>query len=278
MEEYLDKAAALLEARGVPEARANGELILAAVLKTGRNEAKLRASEPLIGEQSRLFWHFIEERGRRRPLAYILGVQNFMGLDMVVDPHVLIPRPETEELVVRAEECLRSLNQPKPHILEIGTGSGCIAIALAKRFPSAEVRATDISPEALALALENARTHGVQDRIRFIQEDIFQPSALPAGWAHLVISNPPYIPSAELEKLDPEVRQEPRLALDGGPDGLAAVRALAENVRRWLGFDGFFVCEIGAGQGPAVGSMVFFREIKILKDVQGLDRIAVARF
>ncbi len=274
----LADAAAFLSEHGVDEAQANAEIILAAVLKTGRNEAKLRASEPLSDEQTNVFRRYVEERASRRPLAYVLGSQSFMGLDMAVDPRVLIPRPETEELVVEAEKCLRSLNAPKPHILEIGTGSGCIAIALAKSFPSAEVRATDISLEALAVAARNARTHGVERRVRLIQEDLFQPSDLPAGWAHLVVSNPPYIPQDAIEGLDPEVCQEPHEALDGGPDGLDALRVLAQKAQRWLGFDGFFVFEFGAGQGPAVSSMVFFREIRLLKDAQGLERIAVARF
>ena len=166
-------------------------------------------------------------------------------------------------------------------ILEIGTGSGCVAIALARNIPSAAVYATDISPAALALALKNAEAHGVSRRIRFINEDLFKPAARASGWADLVVSNPPYIPSPDIDGLEPEVLREPRLALDGGRDGLEAIRAIVSGAPRHLRRGGLLLLEIGAGQGPAV--LEIFqqaggRDAEIRKDMQGLDRIAAARF
>ena len=266
-----------MEKRNVPEARVNAEFILAEVLKAGRNEALLRCGEPLAARRLGLFWRYLKKRGRRIPLAYVLGYQNFMGLDMSVSPHVLIPRPETEELVVEARKRLRSLHRSRPHVLEIGTGTGCIAIALAKSFPEATLRATDIQAKVLKLAAKNALRHGVGRRLRFLRENLFRPSPRRARWADMVVSNPPYIPTAEIRRLEPEVRHEPRLALDGGKDGLAFLRAIAALAARLLKPGGFLALEIGDRQGPAVREILagaIFQDIEILRDAQGLDRMA----
>ena len=198
-------------------------------------------------------------------------------LEQVPRRQLRLRRPRGEEVVVEAERLLRSCRRERPKILEIGTGSGCIAIALAKSFPSSEVWATDVSRAVLSLAARNARAHRVARRIRFIRQDLFDSVALPPGWADLVISNPPYIPSAEIEKLEPEVRREPRTALDGGPDGLAALRAIGEGSARWLAPGGFVVLEIGADQGEAVRGILVgagLHRVEIRRDAQGLCRIA----
>lgn len=278
---WLSEAVAFLEERGVPEALANAEFIMAAVLKTGRNEVRLGASQPLNEKQGFHFWELVKERGERSPLAYVLESQNFMGLDIAVTREVLVPRPETEELVAEAQKRLRSLGRPNPVVLEIGTGTGCVAIALAKSIPGAMVYATEISPAALALAQKNAEALGVSRQIRFLKEDLFKPSAKGSGWADLVVSNPPYIPSGEIPGLEPEVLKEPRLALDGGKDGLDAIRAIAADAPRHIKKDGFLLLEIGAAQGPAVRDILEKaggREVEVRKDLQGLDRIAAARF
>ena len=278
---WLSEAVAFLEARGVPEAQANAEFIMAAVLKTNRNDVRLGSSHPLDEKQGFHFWNLVKERGERVPLAYVLESQDFMGLDIAVTREVLVPRPETEELVAEAQARLKLLARPNPVVLEIGTGTGCVAIALAKSVPGAMVYATEISPAALALAQKNAETHGVSRRIRFLNEDLFKPSSMAAGWADVVVSNPPYIPSGEIAGLEPEVLKEPRLALDGGRDGLDAIRAIVADAPRHIRQGGWMVLEIGSGQGAAVRGLLEQAgggSVAIRKDLQGLDRIALACF
>ena len=278
---WLSEAVAFLEARGVPEAQANAEFIMAAVLKTNRNDVRLGSSHPLDEKQGFHFWNLVKERGERVPLAYVLESQDFMGLDIAVTREVLVPRPETEELVAEAQARLKLLARPNPVVLEIGTGTGCVAIALAKSVPGAMVYATEISPAALALAQKNAETHGVSRRIRFLNEDLFKPSSMAAGWADVVVSNPPYIPSGEIAGLEPEVLKEPRRALDGGRDGLDAIRAIVADAPRHIRQGGWMVLEIGSGQGAAVRGLLEQAgggSVAIRKDLQGLDRIALACF
>ncbi|MBI5239205.1 MAG: peptide chain release factor N(5)-glutamine methyltransferase [Elusimicrobia bacterium] len=278
--EWLGDAAAFFRKKGVPEAEANAEFIMAAVLETGRNDVRLGASHPLSEKQGFHFWELVQERGQRVPLGYVLGSQGFMGLDIAVTRDVLVPRPETEELAAAARDLLQA-GRPDPTVLEIGTGTGCVAIALAKALPGATVYATELSPAALALALRNAEAHGVSRRIRFLKEDLFKPAARGAGWADLVVSNPPYIPSAEIDRLEPEVRKEPRLALDGGKDGLDAIRAIAADAPRHIRKGGWLVLEIGSEQGAAVRGLLEGAggaAVEVRRDLQGLDRIAVARF
>ncbi|MDD5655871.1 MAG: peptide chain release factor N(5)-glutamine methyltransferase [Elusimicrobia bacterium] len=275
---WLGAAEAYLRERAVPEAPANAEFLMAAALKTGRNEVRRRAGEPLGEDAGRRFWAWVAERGRRVPLAYVLGAQPFMGLDLAVTPDVLVPRPETEELAAAALGLLAG--RARPVILEIGTGSGCIALALAQALPEAEVFATDVSAAALALAARNAERNGLRGRVRFACEDLFRPDIRTEAWADLVVSNPPYVPEGALAGLEPEVQAEPRLALDGGPDGLDAVRAVAAGALRRLKPGGFLALEFGVSQGPAVRSVLESaggRDVEIRKDAQGLERLAVAR-
>ena len=277
---WLEKALRYLESRQVPEPEANAEFLLAHVLKTGRNEARLAVARTLTDKQEHQFWHLVLQRGRRLPLAYVLGSQPFMGLEIAVNRGALVPRPETEEVVAEAVRLLRGKEQEALHLIELGTGTGCIAVALSVALPHATVWATDISPEALKLAEANATAHHRGRHIRFLREDLFKPESAPKGWADLVISNPPYIPTGELSKLEPEVLQEPRLALDGGKDGLQVVKAVIAGAPRWLKPGGHLVLEIGHDQGPAVLRLLALaglQESRILKDAQGHDRIAVGR-
>jgi release factor glutamine methyltransferase len=191
----------------------------------------------------------------------------------------LIPRPETEELV---ERCVALMaGRPAPvHVVEIGTGTGCVAIALASKLPDSVVYATEISREAMRLAEKNAMAHHMARRIRFIQEDLFKEGSAPKRWADLVVSNPPYIPSAEVPKLAPEVLREPQLALDGGKDGLDAVRAIVSSAPRFLKPGGWLALEIGHDQGPRVQRLLSgagFSSSAVKKDLQGHDRVATAQ-
>ncbi len=286
-----------LDSRKVPEARASVDFIMAAVLKCGRGELVLHLRRLLTDVQGRSFRHMVLSRGKRLPLAYILGNQDFMGLTIKVTEDVLIPRPETEEVVEYAAQLLsdeldrrprsakvssagKPLRRLPPHVLDIGTGTGCIAIALGHLFPEALIYATEISAKALSLARRNALAQHTRN-LRFLDEDLFKPAVSRRGWAHMVISNPPYIPTAELDTLEPEVRFEPRLALDGGPDGLSALRAIIKDSPLWLKSGGLLVLEIGAGQGGAVHALMMdagFGEAWVRKDLAGHERIAVGRF
>ncbi|MEK7858984.1 MAG: peptide chain release factor N(5)-glutamine methyltransferase [Elusimicrobiota bacterium] len=279
--EWVAKGQAHLASQKVPEASANAEFLMASVLRGNRGSVTIQARNPLSEKQSHQFWNLIKRRARRIPLAYVLGSQPFMGLDIEVNEVVLIPRPETEELVEEASRLLKEGGRAELHILEIGTGTGCISVALAKAFPQALIFATDISAAVISLAMKNAEAHHCGRRIRFIQEDLFRPEAKLSGWADLVISNPPYIPTKELTNLEPEVQKEPFLALDGGRDGLDALRAITKEAPRHLKKGGILALEIGFDQGPAVLGLLKaaeFPETRVKKDLQGRDRIAVGRW
>lgn len=279
--EWTLKAEDYLARKSVPEVSANIEFLLASELKIGRNDVHLQRARALTAKQGSHFWHLIEQRGRRIPLAYVLGHQPFLGLDIEVHAGALIPRPETEEVVVEAIGLLKPRSEEPLHLLEIGTGTGCIAIALSVAFPRASIYATDISPEAISLALKNAEAHHRSRHIRFISEDLFRPDAVRQSWADLVISNPPYIPTSDIDGLEPEVLKEPRLALDGGKDGLDAIRAIISAAPRYIKPGGFLVLEIGSGQGGAVLALLAaegFKETTIKNDAQGHGRIAVGKW
>jgi len=280
--EWLNKADEYLERRSVPETRANAEFLLSEVLGIGRSDTVLSGDRELSWKQGSHFWEFVKARGKRLPLAYVLGYQPFCGLDIKVTPSVLVPRPETEGLV---EEAVKVAESSFPlsanlHIVDVGTGSGCIAVALAKNLPKSMIYATDLSDPALKLAEENAAKHGVNMRIRFLREDLFKPHTAGSPWADIVVSNPPYIPSAEIKKLSAEVHQEPIMALDGGESGLEAIKAIAADAPRVLKPNGFLLMEYMMGQGPEVKRAlehIGFVDIRLMKDLQGVERIVVAR-
>lgn len=278
--DWLMKGRAYLEDRKVPEADANAEFLMAEMLGASRNGALLRGAEPLNERQGLHYWTWIKERGKRVPLAYILGSQPFLGLKIEVTRDSLIPRPETEELVLECERLIKASGAASPKILEIGTGTGCIAIALAQLLPAATVFATDVSDKALALAQRNALAHHVTGRVRFVREDLFSNKQGLRGWADLLVSNPPYIPTKDLDSLEPEVKCEPRLALDGGRDGLDAVRAIVEAAPKMLKAGGHAALEIEHRQGPAASKLLHaagFQGVHVRKDAQGRDRFAIGR-
>jgi release factor glutamine methyltransferase len=278
--EWLEKAEDYLDQRGVPEAKASAEFLMAEMLGVGRATALSRGRQPLTERQALHFWEWVKRRGKREPLAYILGRQPFLGLDIAVTRDSLIPRPETEELVVECERLVRSSKVAAPKILEIGTGTGCVAIALAQLLPQSTVIATDVSDKALALAMKNAVAHNAHHRIRFVREDLFSGRQSLRGWADLLVSNPPYIPTKDLDGLEPEVLAEPRLALDGGRDGLDAVRAIVSGASAMLKPGGHIALEIEERQGPAASKLLHaagFQGVNIKKDAQRRDRIAVGK-
>jgi release factor glutamine methyltransferase len=277
---WLARGDAYLVERGVPEAKATVEFMMAEILGVGRGAVHLRAAQELTEKQGHHFQTWIKERGKRVPLAYILGNQPFLGIKIEVTRDSLIPRPETEELVLECERLLKSAKVVAPKILEVGTGTGCVAIALSQLLPQATVFATDVSDKALDLARKNALAHHVSNRIRFVREDLFSGKEGLRGWADILVSNPPYIPTKDLEDLEPEVKCEPILALDGGKDGLDAIRAIVASAPKMLKPGGFIALEMEYRQGPAVSKLLHaagFLGVVINKDAQGLDRFAIAR-
>ncbi|TBR20818.1 peptide chain release factor N(5)-glutamine methyltransferase [bacterium] len=274
---WLAKAEAFLAEKGVPEASVNAEFLLAEALGVGRGQAKAEGTRTLTRKETLRFWETVKSRGRRIPLAYVLGWQPFAGCRIEVDDSVLIPRPETEELVELAAREAESLGRPV-HIVDVGTGSGCVAIALARRLPDAVVYATDVSSSALRLAESNAMANHVSRRVKVLKEDLFKPHS-GAPWADVAVSNPPYIPSAEVDRLEPEVLKEPRLALDGGKDGLLHLRAIAGDAKRLVKPGGRVLLEFGAGQAADVRALLVkggLSAVRIVKDAQGMDRFAAA--
>ncbi len=224
----------------------------------------------------------LKRRMQGEPLQYILGKQEFMGLEFKVTPDVLIPRPETEILVEEALKIARQLvSRPVSplRILDMGTGSGCVAVSLAKLLPGAEIEAVDISRDALRIAKENARLNNV--RIHFIEGDLFSAFSFQLSAYSLIISNPPYIPTGEIDGLQVEIGYEPKIALDGGKDGLDFYRRLIAQAPPFLRPGGELIMEMGAGQLERISELLHrSRELElteVVKDYSRLDRIIAAR-
>lgn len=251
------------------------------MLGVNRIDLYINFEQPLNKAEIDRYRELIRARGEGEPVAYILGRAYFHDLTLKVDRSVLIPRPETEHLVETALAFLRERDwkQP-PRLLDLGTGSGAIAIALAAGFPDAEITAADSSDEALSLARENARTEGVGTRVNFIVSDMFQ-ELDPMATFDLIVSNPPYISDEEWQDLPRDVREyEPESALRGGADGLDYYRVLAAESYQHLRPDGRLIIEIGQSQGVAVSGLLReaggYGEVEIIKDYAGHDRVVTA--
>lgn len=273
--DYLTKKAAMPASSAGSEAR----ILLAHVLNCPKVELLVRYEEQPSDDERARFRDLIKRRVDGWPVAYLTGEKEFYLLKFEVSPAVLIPRPETEEVVTHSLTRLKPLAAPT--VLDLCTGSGCIAISLAHQKKDARITAVDISPDALELARRNASRHGVADRIDFRQGDLF--AAVPRGAAFdLVVSNPPYVSQQELATLTPDVRDhEPRLALDGGPDGLAFYRRIAAEVASYLKPQAWVLVEIGARQEAAVRQLFAAQpglELgSTIKDGAGLPRVVMAR-
>ncbi len=228
---------------------------------------------------------FVSSALRRRikgePIQYILGRTEFMGLEFKVTPDVFIPRPETEILVEKTVEIARSSDPGARSILDIGTGSGCIAVSLAKFLPNIILTATDISHKAIETAQSNALLNNAADKIKFIYSDLFTSYGLLIRSYDIIVSNPPYIPAAEIEELQPEVKYEPRIALDGGKDGLDFYRRIIDKAPSYLKENGFLIMEIGFNQGEAIKNIFqksgYFQIIELIKDYNNIDRVVIAK-
>lgn len=253
--EVIQRGTEFLTRKGLESPRLQVELLLAHLLGMPRLKLYLNFDRVLSEPEMETMRGFIKRRGEREPLQHILGSTSFCGLEIAVNRDVLIPRPETELLAERAWDFLnqQASRQPQPpRALDFGTGSGCLAIALAVHCPTAEIHATDISAAAIAIARQNALRHQVGERVRFHTGEHF--AALPSELRFdLLVGNPPYIPSGDIEHLQPEVRDfDPRPALDGGADGLDFYRFLAEHAPSWMAPLGRVMLEFGDGQESAL--------------------------
>jgi release factor glutamine methyltransferase len=272
------EAVQALEAEGVESPRLEAELLLAHAVGKNRAWVLAHPERPLTPKEVTRFRDLAVRRAGHEPLAYLVGHREFFGLDLAVDPRVLIPRPETELLVERALALARQLPQPAL-VADVGAGSGAIAVALAVHLPAATVYALDEAPGPLAVTAANARRHGVDSRVRCLQGDLLAP--LPEA-VHLITANLPYVGSEEWEALPPEIREhEPRAALEGGPGGLEVIRRLLVTAAPHLRPGGAILLEIGARQGPAARALASEHfpqaQVELLQDWAGLDRIVVVQ-
>ncbi|UCE82520.1 MAG: peptide chain release factor N(5)-glutamine methyltransferase [Deltaproteobacteria bacterium] len=279
----LDWTTDYFKKNNVAEPRASAEVLLANVLSQDRLFLYLNFDRPMEAQELSAYRASIKRRLAGEPSQYITGTQEFWSLPLRVSPDVLIPRPETEVLVEAVLDFVRheldsELNYP---IMDLGTGSGAIAIALARELPEAEIVAVDVSMPALKLAQNNAHLNQVDRKIHFLCSDMF--SGFSPGWQKftVVVTNPPYVSQAEFAELPPEIRDyEPRHALDGGVDGLSAIRRILREVPAVLCRKGALVMEMGADQAESVSALVrdsqHYQSHRIIKDYSGIDRVLLA--
>lgn len=263
--------------RNLSSPRLDAELLLTNALGIDRVRLVIESERALNDTELGLYRSLIQRRRTGEPIAYILGRREFYGLSIAVDRRALVPRPDTETLVEVALERTRSRSM-YGRALDLCTGTGCVAVAFARSRPTWRVLASDVSSDAAGLAWENARRHGVTFSLGVVEGDLFAPVA--GQRFELVTANPPYIPSAELAELAPDIRDfEPRLALDGGPDGLDVVRAVIRGALSHLEREGVLAVEIGYGQAASVRALfeqAGFRDIDVRRDYGGVERVVSA--
>jgi release factor glutamine methyltransferase len=294
VESCLASGTLLLEQAGIETARLDAECLLAAVLGRPRWQLTLEPRRRLSVEEFGQTLRLLQRREQREPLAYILGTREFWSLPFSVSSGVLVPRPETETLVeaalaawgeMKAERRAPSAERREagPTIVELCTGSGAVAVALATELPTARILATDVSWRALRVARANAERNGVAERITFLRGNLCRAvdGQVPEESVDLVVANPPYIPTGELVTLMPEVQWEPRLALDGGADGLRVAREIIETSPDRIRPGGFLLLEIGAEQAEAVQALVAasgrLEPARLWRDLAGRPRVVSAR-
>ncbi|HHU92091.1 MAG TPA: peptide chain release factor N(5)-glutamine methyltransferase [Halanaerobiaceae bacterium] len=264
---------------GLKEPRLDAEVLLAHVLKKERIQLYVDFDQPLKADELNEYRQLVYKRARQYPVAYLLGKKEFMSLDFTVNEDVLIPRPETEELVEKLIEYCQSRNLTAPNIADIGTGSGAIAVSLAYYIKEARVLAIDISPGALKVARENISKYGLEERVKALEGDLL----IPLLWMNkdnvdIVVSNPPYIDHEGMVELAGEVRREPEIALNGGIDGLDYYRRLIPQALKVLKDDGLLALEIGYDQAAAVRELfdANWTKVEVKKDYSGHDRMVFA--
>ncbi len=265
------------ELKSSESAKLDVELILCKVLEVDRLYIHLNVDKEIREEAYIAFERMLEERKKGRPMAYILGYKEFMGLDFFVKEGVLIPRPDTE--IVVEEVIHRCKIIESPLIIDIGTGSGAISVSLAKYIQKAKIYSLDISDIALEVGKINAEKHKVENQITFLKSDVFSALEETNTKVHIVVSNPPYIRKKDIENLAIDVKRfEPLSALDGGEDGLYFYRKITKESRKYLRENGSLAFEVGHDQAMDVKNILIenaFKNIKILKDLSGIDRVVI---
>lgn len=274
IEEILQTAISRLQNAQISEPQANAEFLLAHVLGVARTWVLVNASFTPSENDTKIFFSLLARKAQGVPLAHITGVQPFCNLEIIVSPDVLIPRPETEHLV---ELVSARFERKKDYtFLDMCTGSGCIAVALAKQFPNARVLAVDISEKALQIAYQNVKKYKVENRVQLLQSNLWENVM---GTFDLIISNPPYIPTENLASLSAEVKREPRLALDGGADGYEITRPLCAAADSYLNPGGLLAVELDDGQpwplARGLAEIGWRAEVK--KDIFNVERFVFAQ-
>lgn len=274
--EIIQKTTEFLSRRGVESARLNAELLVGHALGLGRMQLYLQFERPLTEAELGRLRPLVKRRGEREPLQYILGQVDFGGQLLKLDRRALIPRPETERLLELLGETLTS---PPRRVLDLGTGSGALALGLARLYPEAEVTATDISRDALDLAAENVAAGGLAGRVRLVESDWFAAPVIGTGY-DLIASNPPYLSGAEVEGATPEVREfEPRGALTPGPSGIESLNRIVPEAHGRLSPGGVLACETGITQHPALTELARasgYARVETRPDLTGRPRYLLA--
>jgi release factor glutamine methyltransferase len=276
--ELLQATTAYFDKKGIENPRLNIELLLADILGKKRIELYLEFDRSLCERELGPLREKVRRRTEGEPLQHLLGRWDFFGRTFKTDRRALIPRPETEVLIETILKEFAVTRVSANRLVDVGTGSGILAITLALEQPELEVVAVDLSEDALSLARENAATLGASDRIAFRRSDLLDQMEGPFHW---IVANLPYIPTADLNALQREVRFDPALALDGGKDGLTIIKRLIESVPDKIASNGMIALEVGQDQARRVWGFLAdqnYRDISIKKDYQGVERVLIARY
>ena len=273
-------ASEYLAGYGVESPRLSAELMLGRVLNLERLQLYLRFDQPLKPDELAAFKELLLRRRDHEPMAYILGSREFYGLDILVGPGVLVPRPESEHLVEEGLKALEGISNPR--ILDLCTGSGCVALALAQERPDAQVIGADISKQALAFARRSADKLELSQRVQWLVGDLYDPLAAAGGFFHLITANPPYVREDEWQDLSAEVREyEPRQALVSGQNGLEMIGQIIIGSRAFLQPFGVLLMEVGAGQSKAALNTAsqagIFERVSAVQDLAGIERVVVCQ-
>lgn len=273
----LSMATEKFQKAGIENARLDAEVLLAYVLNVRRLSLYVNTGKKLTADELTRYEHLIKRRLERIPVAYLTGHKEFMGLNFAVTPDVLIPRPDTEILAQGVIEHLRGFNHDLK-LADVGTGSGAICVSILKFVENITAAAVDISQKALEIAHFNAQKFNVEDRITFYEGNLFEP--LEGQIFNVVVSNPPYVSTNELKKLQPEIKIEPKIAFDGGIDGLKFYRQIVADAPRFLAEGGFLAMELGFNHSEPVRHMIEesgnFKHVQIWKDLAGIERVIAA--
>jgi release factor glutamine methyltransferase len=271
----LKTAEKFLKSKGLPDPKSDAEVLLSSVLQTKRSKLPLLRNQKLTNKQILQYEGYVLKRSNRKPVAYITGFAGFMGFEFKVDKNVLIPRPETELLVEHALKIAKEEN--KKSVLDLCTGSGCIAVSLANLGDFEEIVASDISINALVIAKENAWINNVS-KIKFIESDIF--SKISDCKFDMIVSNPPYVTESEYANLEPELKFEPKNALTAKVDGLFFYKNIAANAGKYLNISGYILLELNSDKAEDIQQIFLdkkYKDIEIINDYSGLPRILKAQ-